>query len=563
MVYSRGIPGSRVVPALILLAAFGLTLTPSLMAQGVHQVASSKGGVVAAAHPLATLAGLRALEAGGNAADAAVASAFAVAVVLPSMNSIGGRNQILVRDLSGEVFGIDGTTEVPLAYDPEAAPRASYGYSTVGIPGAVAGLMRLHKEHGTLPLDQLMAPAIQYARQGFRLLPQQEFFQAMGPVEVAESEGARRYFLKDDGSPYRAGDLLVQEDLAKTLEAIVAGGGESFYRGEIAQSMARDFEANGGFVSAEDLANYRAEDSRIVRGSYRGFDLIGLDIPAAGAVSIQALQIMENFDPASMQAEEWAGVAGQAIGLAFRELGRLGSDSAAVRATSKEWAAAQVDQVRTPEMAEDHEPSRSLSPPTSLSEKEAHFTTHVSVADPQGMIVSLTQTVGPVMGAKVATPGLGFHYAVTMGGYLLGANPGVRARSSISPLIVMKDGAPVLVLGAAGGARIVASVVQVVSRFIDDELSLPEAMAAPRVFMGFDGTLEMETSGPVGWTEAQMERVREMGLTVSGSPAPVSFALVQALALDPETGIWTAVSEPDGEGMAAGMAEPRNGVEFR
>ena len=118
------------------------------------------------------------------------------------------------------------------------------------------------------------------------------------------------------GSPYRAGDLLVQEVLANTLEQISMDGGESFYRGSIAEAMARDFQVNGGFVDAQDLADYEAEDSRIVRGSYRGFELVGLGVPAAGAVSIQALQIMENFDPAGMAPEEWAAVAGQAVGLA-------------------------------------------------------------------------------------------------------------------------------------------------------------------------------------------------------------------------------------------------------
>ena len=119
--------------------------------------------------------------------------------------------------------------------------------------------------------------------------------------------------------------------------------------------------------------------------------------------------------------------------------------------------------------------------------------------------------------------------------------------------MVLKDGVPVLVLGAAGGARIVSSVVQVVSRVIDGGMDLPTAMAAPRVFMGFNGELEMETSGPQGWSEAQLRRVREMGLGVRASPETTSFALVQALAFDPETGRWTAVSEPDGEGTAAGL----------
>jgi gamma-glutamyltranspeptidase/glutathione hydrolase len=491
------------------------------------------------------------LEAGGNAADAAVAAAFAVAVVLPSMNSIGGRNQILVRSPQGEVWGIDGTTQVPRSYDAGTAPRSDHGYATVGIPGVVAGLIRLHREHGGLPLEQVMAPAIGFAREGFRLLPQEEFFQAMAARDLSESDGGRRYFLRPDGAFYRAGDLLVQVDLARTLETIAADGGESFYRGEIAARMARDIQEHGGFVTVQDLAEYRAQDSRIVRGSYRGRELVGLDVPAAGAVSIQGLQILEFFDPSTMRPEEWAAVAGQAVGIASMELGELGSDTAAARATSKEWAARQADRVRGPSGTG-----------TGLGEGEggaAHYTTHISVADAEGWVVSLTQTVGPVMGARVATPGLGFHYASTMGGYLMDANPGDRARSFISPLLVLEGGAPVLVLGAAGGEKIVSSVVQVVSRIFDGGMSLPQAMAAPRVLMGFDGVLEMETSGPDGWTEAQMGRVREMGLQVRPAPGPVAFALVQALAFDPETGMWTAVSEPDGEGMAAGVTRRPGG----
>ena len=199
------------------------------------------------------------------------------------------------------------------------------------------------------------------------------------------------------------------------------------------------------------------------------------------------------------------------------------------------------------------EPSSESSGESHPAISEAHFTTHVSVADGEGMTVALTQTVGPIMGSKVATPGLGFHYAVTLGGYLLQSGPGTRARSFVSPLLVQKDGKPVLVLGAAGGEKIVSSVVQVISRVIDGGMTLSDAMAAPRVSMGFDGTLAMETSGPNGWTEGQMERVRAMGLKVRASPGPVSFALVQALQLDPTSGRWTAVSEPDGEGAAMGI----------
>jgi gamma-glutamyltranspeptidase / glutathione hydrolase len=518
-------------------------------AQGIHQVAHSDAGVIATAHPLATYAGQRVLEQGGNAADAAVAAAFAVSVVLPSMNSIGGRNQILVRRADGSVHGIDGTTQIPLSYDPETATPARHGYQTIGIPGVVAGLIKLHSQHGSLPLETLMAQAIEYAEHGFRLLPQQERFQAMGPKEVAESEGAAHYFLKADGSPYRAGELLVQTDLAATLRTIAADAGESFYRGDIAEAIARDMAANQGYVTARDLADYRAEDARIVRGSYRGYELVGSDIPSAGSMAIQALQILETFDRDDFAPEEWASLAGQAIRLASREIATLGSDTAAVRSTSKEWARAQALRLKTGTLPT---PVPLPSPASPAADEVPHYTTHISVADAEGMVVSLTQTVGPVMGSKVATPGLGFHYAVTLGGYLGSSGPGVRARSFITPLIVLRDGAPFLVLGAAGGAKIISSVVQIVTRIIDDGLSLPDAMVAPRVYMGFNNaTLEMETSGPDGWTQAQLNRVGRTGLEVRGVDRQSAFALVQALYFDAETGEWTAVSEPDGEGTAA------------
>ena len=298
--------------------------------------------------------------------------------------------------------------------------------------------------------------------------------------------------------------------------------------------------------------------SRVVRGSYRGYEIVGLDVPAAGAVCIQALQIMENFDPESMRPEEWAAVSGQAIGLASSELGVLGTDTAAARATSKEWARKQASKVISPGGGPESAPP---SPAAGLYEArgvpssgpQSHFTTHISIADSDGMTVGLTQTVGPVMGSKVATPGLGFHYAVTLGGYLMESGPGARARSFVSPLMILKDGTPILVLGAAGGEKIVSSVVQIASRVIDNGMRLPEAMAAPRVAMGFNGTLAMETSGPKGWTQEQIERVRAMGIPVSPSPGPVAFALVQALRHNPLTGRWTAVSEPDGEGTAMGI----------
>jgi gamma-glutamyltranspeptidase/glutathione hydrolase len=354
-VVARLLGGVRVrqwiLPCLVVVA----WTTPTL-GQSVRQVARSPHGMVVTAQPLATLAGTRMLEIGGNAADAAVAAGFAIAVVEPSMNSIGGRNQILIRSPEGRVSGIDGTTQVPGDYDPATAPRAAFGYATIGVPGALAGLIRLHREHGSLPLPVVMAPAIEYAENGFRVLPAEALRQAGASGDPADADGAPSYFVKPDGTPYRAGERLTQLDLAGTLRAIAAGGARAFYEGEIAERIAADMEANGGFVTRGSLAAYEAVPARVVRGSYRGYDLVGLDVPASGAIAIQALQIAEHFDPHALGAEAWAGVLAQSVGLAASDRSALGSDSVAARVTSKAWADAKADRVRVPEPAASREP---------------------------------------------------------------------------------------------------------------------------------------------------------------------------------------------------------------
>ncbi len=543
------------VGALIVLGIACANGTPvTALGQGREQVARSSSGMIVSAHPLATLAGQRILERGGNAADAAVAAAFAIAVVEPAMNGIGGRNQILVRHADGKVFGIDGTTQVPQGYDTLTAPRASSGYATVGVPGAVAGLIRLHKEHGSLTLEEVMASAIDYAENGFRLLPIQSRMHAGSVAAFAVSAGARAAYLRPDGTPPRAGDLLRQPDLARTLRTIASGGHDAFYRGDIARTIAADMAANAGYVTLQSLADYRAEDSRVVRGTYRGFDLVGLDVPASGSIVIQALQIMERFDRARYSETQWAAIVGQAIGLAIPDLVRLGADSTASRATSKAWAITQAAKVRLVAVGANG----------GIPDTEGH-TTHLSVADSSGMVVSLTQTLGPTFGSAVATPGLGFLYAATMGGYLGGGQgPGVRARSGIAPLIVTKDGAPVLVLGAAGGIRIISAVVQAVSRVVDDNLPLPLALAAPRVHPELDSTsvfagLSIETEPGPGWTRAQAAAIDSMGIRTRPQPQPGQFGRVHAIRFHKATGEWEGAADPDGEGMASSPERPRAG----
>ncbi len=242
---------------------------------------------------------------------------------------------------------------------------------------------------------------------------------------------------------------------------------------------------------------------------------------------------------------------GQALGIAARELRGLGSDTAAERATSKAWAARMVDQIHAPAGARRVSPPAGAEPlpPLPVQPDDRGHTTHLTAADGNGMFVALTQTLGPNMGSSVVTPGLGFLYASTLGGYLGHVEPSERARSSISPVMVLEDGVPFLALGAAGGGRIPPGVVQVISRVIDDGMTLSDALAAPRVYMS--GTrLEAETTPGSGWTPAQVAEMRALGLEVRENPGVGSFSRVQAIRFDAATRTWVGGADPDWEGSA-------------
>ena len=527
---------------------------PGGVAEAPPQVASSPRGVVVAAQPLAAEAGAEMLDAGGNAADAAVAAAFAISVVEPSMNSIGGRTQILVRLPDGNVAGIDATTQAPATYDPETAPQASYGYPTVGVPGAVAGLARLLREHGTMSLEEVMAPAIALAEDGFVLLPGEAARHAAGAAQLAEFEGSREHFLLEGDRARPAETIFVQRDLAATLRVIATGGEDVFYRGEIAGRIAADMEANGGAVTTESLAAYEALDARIVRGSYRGYELVGTDVPASGAVTIGILHILEHFDLAAAEDESWAALVGTAIARAFEErtVARRNGLGDLSFMTDKEWAADIAAGIDVPgatrHMATAAVASTADWDVSGWGPEQSH-TTHLSAADGTGMYVALTQTIGPNLGSKVMTPGLGFLYAATLGGYLGYMEPGERARSSISPLMVLQDDEPVLVLGAAGGARIISAVVQAVVRVVDQGMSLPDALAAARVHP-IDGGIQMETSPGIGWAAEDIAEVVSFGMEVQEVEREGAFGRIHGIWVNPATGEMVGVADPDWEGAA-------------
>ena len=516
-----------------------------------QKVVRSKNGVVTTAHPLATIAGIEMLESGGNAMDAAVAAAFALSVVEPSMSGIGGRAQILIYTPNRGVHGIDATTQAPAYYEFDDTIGVEYGYQTIAVPGVVKGLTDGLKDFGSLTLEQVMEPAIGYAQNGFALLPGEAYRQESVKDILNEFAGTRQYYMNEDSTAKHAGQWIIQSDLARVLKSISEKGPDVFYKGWIAQSMVADIRENGGFLTLKSLSDYKAERSHIVDGSYRSYGLKALWLPAYGAITIEALQILEALPVNLNENRAWARAVYHAIKSAYLDKKEQKTLDDAERFTSKSWAKKRA--AGTPFMnGSVNEPSSKEikdSIPRVQKDLEGH-TSHLTIVDKNGMIVSLTQTIGPTMGSKVATPGLGFLYAQTMGGYLGKVEPNLRVPSHISPIIVFKNDKPFLAMGAAGGSRIPSSIVNVISRIIDHDLSLEEALNSPRVHPIEEG-ISLEIVDKVSWNNNDSTYFSKLGYTVEMKRLPGQFGRIHAVILDTLTGEWIGCADPDWEGTSA------------
>lgn len=496
--------------------------------------------VIATAHPLATEAGNTMYLKGGNAFDAAIAAAFTLAVVEPSMSGIGGRLQAIYRTETGIIAGVDASTEVPKHYKPSTT-KHQYGYPTIGIPGVVAGLIKLHKDCARLPLNVLMAPAINYAENGFKLLPGEAKRHALAIEKLAEFEGSRSHFLRPDTLAYNAGNHFVQKDLAQVLKSIAIHGKAGFYEGEVAQKIVTDMQTNGGLVSLEDLAQYEAKSAQVLKGTFEGHQVHSLYLPSYGAITIQILQILDHLNFTSE--EQWSAQVGKATEIAYAYRKAQANKDTLALLLSYNKAAQWAKEIQMGEQLSSLLINQNK--PVAWTTVDGH-TTHLTTVDRWGNAVSLTQSIGPNMGSKVATKGLGFLYAVTLGGYLGEYKPGDRANSHITPTLVTKNDSLILALGAAGGSRIVTAVTQVMSRFFSAKKDLETAIQLPRVYPNEDSL----------WIENHME-VKKLNaafdslLPVKYISEKARFGRVHAIAKQPDENKWIGAADPDWEGTTA------------
>jgi gamma-glutamyltranspeptidase/glutathione hydrolase len=589
-------PAFRCVSRLALLAsivAAGSSLiaqetAPAALPYRGEQPVRARHGMVVSVHHLAADAGLRILEEGGNAIDAAVATGFALAVVHPIAGNLGGGGFMLIREHTGKTIFLDYREKAPLAATQNmyldasgnVIPDASVlGYRSIATPGSVAGLVYAERKFGRLGLKRVMAPAMQLARGGFQLTPQEA-------AELADPDLARfpasSHIFQRDGRLYNAGEIFRQPLLAATLERIAADP-DDFYHGTMAHQLVGDLSKGGALLTLDDFALYNVVEREPVVGTYRdtfhNFTIISAPPPSSGGiVLISALNILESYPLSKLgdRSPEWIHLATEAWRRAYMDradyLGDPDYNTIPVAAlTAKNYAAAWRESI-LPDRAS---PSAMLTrprgfippPPATAGERrrpESPDTTHYSVVDREGNAVAVTTTLNDSFGSHVASASLGFLLNDEMDDFAAGSGtanmyglvqgpanaiaPGKRPLSSMTPTIILEDGKLRYVLGSPGGGRIISTVGNIFLSAAEGGLTIQEAIDAPRFHHQYlPDILYLEP----GFSPDSVAALRTMGYAVTLSRSHWSDG--ECIAIDPASGELLGGQDGRGHiGKAAG-----------
>ncbi|EMI7062729.1 MULTISPECIES: gamma-glutamyltransferase [Providencia] len=491
-------------PAVLFLS---LLVSNQLYAASEPAVEAKKGMVVSSQH-LASQIGADILKSGGNAIDAAVAVGYAQAVVNPCCGNIGGGGFMTIHLADGKDLFINFRETAPgaasadmyLDKDGKLIKDASlYGYLASGVPGTVKGLDYALEKYGTMSRQQVMAPAIKLAREGFVLTRADTDVLDTTTERFKQDPEVARIFLKPDGRSFQPGDLLVQTDLANTLEKIAQNGPSAFYKGEIPKIVEEASKKNGGILTAKDFADFTITDTAPVSCTYRGYQFISAPPPSSGGVTIcQTLNILEGYDLKEMgfNSADYIHTLTEAMRHAYMDRNTfLGDPEFVDNPTEKLLSKAYAEELRKEIKPNQATPSTQVQPGIGPHEKPE--TTHYSVVDEKGNAVSTTYTINGRFGSVVIPPGTGFFlndemddFTTKVGeknlyGLVQGERnsiaPGKRPLSSMSPTIVTKDGKVFLVLGSPGGSRIISITLQTALNIIDHGMPPQEAVNAPRI----------------------------------------------------------------------------------
>ncbi|AEO43588.1 gamma-glutamyltransferase [Xanthomonas euvesicatoria] len=527
--------------------------------------------MAATSQPLATQIALDVMKDGGSAVDAAIAANAALGLMEPTGNGVGGDLFAIVWDPeTHKLYGYNGSGRSPKSLTLAEFQRRGLkdipptGPLPVSVPGAVDGWFALHARFGRKPMAQNLAPAIRYAREGHPVAETIAYYWDRSVPRLSQYPGFKEQFTIDGHAP-RKGELWKNPNLANTLQQIADGGRDAFYKGDIARTIGAYFKANGGYLSYEDMASHQGEWVEPVSTNYRGVDVWELPPNSQGIAALQMLNILEGYDFSKIPfgSAEHVHLFTEAKKLAFADRARFYADPAfqpapLARLISKDYANQRRALISMDKALKEVQPGT----PRQLEEGD---TIYMTVADADGMMVSLIQSNYRGMGSGMAPPGLGFilqdrgEMFVLQKDHPNGYAPGKRPFQTIIPAFVTKDGKPWLSFGVMGGAMQPQGHVQIVMNLVDFHMNLQEAGDAPRIqhegstkptgqatAMRDGGEVNLET----GFSYDTIRALMRKGHRVIFADGP--YGGYQAIARDAASGVYYGASESRKDGQAAG-----------
>lgn len=495
----------RSFPSLLLVFGLIIFLTPYLG----HSQTYGKSGMVVSDNSVASQVGTDILKKGGNAIDASIATAFALAVTHPQAGNIGGGGFLVYRDAKNKATTIDFREKAPLAAHSKMflddngnliSGSNHEGLKSVGVPGTVAGLYLAHQKYGVLPWKDLVQPSVDLANKGVILsYTLAQHAKSFNKENSTSPQFLKDYFNNSKGKPNEFGDLWVQKNLGKTLALIRDKGKDGFYKGEVAKEIAAYMKANGGIITQEDLLKYEAIERAPLMGRFKDYEIIAMPPPSSGGVAvIEMLNMMEqaNFDSIPFNSTPYVHLVAETMRRAFADRAEhLGDpdfnlEMPLKKLTSKEFAKMRFDNI--------DKNKASVSDSLKFGQiYDGKNTTHLSVVDKDGNAVSLTYTIEQSYGSGMGSPKLGFLFNNEMGdfnpqpgytdqGWLIGTDPNLiqpekRMLSSMSPTIVTKNGELYLVIGSPGGRTIINTVFQTILNVIAYDMPIKKAIEAMKI----------------------------------------------------------------------------------
>ncbi|WP_210398766.1 gamma-glutamyltransferase [Oligella sp. HMSC09E12] len=532
----------------------------------VFHPVEATNGMVATEQNLASQVGLEILKKGGNAVDAAVAIGFSLAVSLPNAGNIGGGGFMLVHDAkSGKTIALDFREKAPAAASEtmyqdehgEIIPRKSwYTHQAIGVPGTVAGLTKALEQWGSLPLAEVMQPAIELAEKGYEVSPTMAKLLQVEKDNLGKWPTTKAIFFKGE-EPLTTGDTLVQKNLANSLKLIANEGADAFYKGAIADEIVRDQQAHDGLITKEDLANYEAVEREVVRGDYRGYEIVSMPLPSSGGIHIvQMLNALEHIPikESGVNSAKTISLIAETMKRAYADRSEYLGDSDFVKVptkqlTSKDYAKSIAETVLEGNIT----PAQEIKP-GDLTPYESDQTTHYSVVDKEGNAVAVTYTLNLNFGSGIVAgdtgilmnnemddfsskPGVPNAFGL-IGGKANAIEPNKRPLSSMSPTMVLKDGKPWLVTGSPGGARIITTVLQQIINAVDFGMNPAAATNTPRFHHQW---LPDELRLELGFSPDTVQLLEDAGYKVSIKPSMGRTQTIQII-----------------DGTMYGYSDPRN-----